>query len=1145
MKKRIISAFLLVFVAVVALIPAISFNASAAEETYTLVTDASKLKAGDKIVIVAKDYNYALSTTQNGNNRGQAQVTKGANNTLTLGSGVQVITLEAGNTSGSFAFKVDDGYLYSASSSKNYLRTESTLSNNSSWKITIDSSTGKATIKSQGANTRNTIYYNNSSSIFSSYNSAQKDVCIYKLEDVCTHTGNTTIKDSATCTEGGEKVTVCDDCKKEISRETSPAKGHTPGAEADCENAQTCTVCLYVVTEALGHNYADGSCTVCGQADPNACAHTNKTTTDSATCTEDGEKVTVCDDCEKEISRETSPAKGHTPGAEADCTNAQTCTVCGDVVTEALGHNHVDGVCTECGDKLPVASFVVPEGATAPGNTFGPSFTAPGAPELPDVNYDHDYTFAGWATETQSGSSVKPTLYAPGETVAIGADTTFYAVYTYIETGKTHVSGYIKTELDDIQSTDVVVITMAKGGVIYALTSANGASSAPTAVKVTVNGDQLSGDIADALLWNISNNAGTLTIYVNGSTSTWLYCTSANNGVRVGNGDAKTFTIDKDYLMNAGTGDNRYIGVYNSADWRCYKLNNGSIQSNISGQTLAFYVYTNKEVTTEVSYYTTTLATSECEHNYVPEVTEDATCTDDGIMTYTCSECGNAYTETIEATGHSYTEYTSNGDATCTEDGTKTATCDNGCGSESTVKDEGSATGHNYEDNYCTVCGHFDINNVDISGRYYIAAKRTEGNYWFITGVLTDSSTKRYVAFDSGLTELPTSIAGGDTDKIFVIVKNDDGTYSIYAEGIDGDNNYLGWTSGNSGAFVNEGAKKNFALTINNDGTYSFSFDDRYLSLNGTKDNDYFAFYTGTQKHNLSLIPVVEEVTPEPQAPEFSGASLNIGQDLSIRYHVIPGDGTVLGDYTVRFTMNGKEVIVSGVEEGGKFVFSFTGIAPQCMSDVIKAELLLNGEVVDVIEEYSVAIYAADALELYSANAELSTLIVDLLYYGEAAQNYTGYNTENLATSVLSDEQKAMASAFAPEDADNKKNVNVVDNSVATFTAAGVNFDYNNRIYVKFTATDIDNVKVLIGGAELEIISLGGNKYMAYSERISALEFSTEVVFTLTVGEETAATLTYTINDYAYTMNGDAEIGELALALYRYGMSAVKYDITK
>jgi len=86
----------------------------------TLVTDVSTLKVGDQIIIAAKSENYAMSTTQNTNNRGSAAVTK-SGNTLTYGSDVQIITLEAGKVAGTFAFNVGNGYLYAASTSSNYL----------------------------------------------------------------------------------------------------------------------------------------------------------------------------------------------------------------------------------------------------------------------------------------------------------------------------------------------------------------------------------------------------------------------------------------------------------------------------------------------------------------------------------------------------------------------------------------------------------------------------------------------------------------------------------------------------------------------------------------------------------------------------------------------------------------------------------------------------------------------------------------------------------------------------------------------------------------------------------------------------------------------------------------------------------------
>lgn len=150
-------------------------------EVYELVTDASDLTVDSKIIIVAKDYDFALSTTQNSNNRAQAAVTKNENYITDPGNDVQVITIEEGTKSGTLAFNVGNGYLYAASSSSNHLKTEEPLSENSSWAVSI--SDGMASVVSQGTNTRNTMQYNQSSSMFSCYGSAsQKALAIYKLQ---------------------------------------------------------------------------------------------------------------------------------------------------------------------------------------------------------------------------------------------------------------------------------------------------------------------------------------------------------------------------------------------------------------------------------------------------------------------------------------------------------------------------------------------------------------------------------------------------------------------------------------------------------------------------------------------------------------------------------------------------------------------------------------------------------------------------------------------------------------------------------------------------------------------------------------------------------------------------------------------------
>ena len=180
MKKRTTRclALLLAVVMVLSVMPVAMAEGTA--QTATLVTDASNLKVGDEIIIAAKDNDFAMGE-QKTNNRAAVAVTK-SEDKLTLTAGVQKLTLKQGAKENTFAFDTGSGYLYAASSSKNHLKTESKLSDNSSWSVAI--ADGKATVIAQGANTRNVMKYNSNSELFACYASGQQDIAIYKLETV-------------------------------------------------------------------------------------------------------------------------------------------------------------------------------------------------------------------------------------------------------------------------------------------------------------------------------------------------------------------------------------------------------------------------------------------------------------------------------------------------------------------------------------------------------------------------------------------------------------------------------------------------------------------------------------------------------------------------------------------------------------------------------------------------------------------------------------------------------------------------------------------------------------------------------------------------------------------------------------------------
>lgn len=157
------------------------FAKKESDEIYTLVTDASTLKMGDKVIIAAANADFAIGSTQNTSNRPAAAVTKKNNTIVNPGKDVQVFTLEAGTNSNTYAFNTGSGYIYAASSSDNQLKTQTTNNDNGSWTISCTAK-GVATIKASGKNTHNLLKYNNSNSsnlLFSCYQKGQNDIAIY------------------------------------------------------------------------------------------------------------------------------------------------------------------------------------------------------------------------------------------------------------------------------------------------------------------------------------------------------------------------------------------------------------------------------------------------------------------------------------------------------------------------------------------------------------------------------------------------------------------------------------------------------------------------------------------------------------------------------------------------------------------------------------------------------------------------------------------------------------------------------------------------------------------------------------------------------------------------------------------------------
>ena len=535
--------------------------------------------------------------------------------------------------------------------------------------------------------------------------------------------------------------------------------------------------------------------------------------------------------------------------------------------------------------------------------------------------------------------------------------------------------------------------------------------------------------------------------------------------------------------------------------------------------------------------------TPACEHDY-KTVTVNPTCTATGSETKTCTKCDDVTTSTIPALGHDLDEGQVTTPATCSAEGVFTKTCQrDDC--NHTETSAVAKVAHNYVSGACSVCGASEAEGSKYEGSYYIAAIRSSGNYFYMTNGLGTASTKRYQIVDSGLKVLPESILATDvvTNQIFTIEA--EGAGYVISTVVDGVTKYLYWTSGNSGNLT---TSKNSATiaTIEDAGSgcvnihFAASDAERYLALNENSSNNYFAWYKSGQKQNLTLIPVVTDDGEEEVLPEIKSAALNIGDDLTMNYRVVLPEGADTTKYSMTFTLNEKTVTVTSckaVEDG--YVFAFEGIAPQLMGDTIVAKLLCDGAEVATVD-YSVKQYVVDTMK--GASDKLVTLLSDLLAYGAAAQTYRNYKTNNLVN--VNVDGYAPSSA-TPVLADKVTALTENTSDVASLTAVGVYFDYTNKIYVKLNASTLEGVVVKVNGTAVNVEAYG-NGYIAYSDAVSALDFGTAFTVTLEVDGEVAQTLTYSINSYVYTKceNADAELTamqSLALALYRYGASALAY----
>ena len=294
---------------------------------------------------------------------------------------------------------------------------------------------------------------------------------------------------------------------------------------------------------------------------------------------------------------------------------------------------------------------------------------------------------------------------------------------------------------------------------------------------------------------------------------------------------------------------------------------------------------------------------------------------------------------------------------------------------------------------------------------------------------------------------------------------------------------------------------------------------------------------------------MIEWLTEDNVESAITDVTMDIGRSLEVEYHASLNKNHAAAQ--MRFTYHGETFLVDGVyDEALKtYVYTFDRISPQCMKDNVKAELILVNEdgtetVLSVKEAFSVRSYCDLLLEENPDDAELTALIADLLAYGAAAQEYANYKTDDPANEDLN----PTVGEWIPL-TETDMSISKTINAGYRIMSAGVHFDSSVSIFYKLRVPNMDGVALTVNGItytaeDFALVEGTADTYVIYDVALMATDYNKVFTAVLTLNGETIQTLTYSVKSYVYSKQNTANkaMANLARALYRYGLSAEAYE---
>ena len=514
-----------------------------------------------------------------------------------------------------------------------------------------------------------------------------------KVIDALGHSFTNYVSDNnATCTEDGTETAKCDRCEVTDTRtDEGSALGHDwaeewttdgtahwhecgrcdeindkashSGGTATCTNPAECEVCGAEYGEALGHDLEHheakpATCTEIGWEAYDTCTRCDYTTYveipakghtfgPDATCTEDQ----VCLECGEVISA----ATGHIPGPDATCTENQTCSVCGEILTPALGHSFTsyisdnNATCTEDGTETAKCDRCeVTDTRTDEGSALG---------------HDLEHHEAKPATCTEIGWNAYDTCTRCDYTTYVEIEAlghNWAEEWTTDGTAHWHEC----SRCDEINDK---------------ANHSGGEATCTNPAECEVCGVEYGSALGHTESEAVRENEVPASCTVAGSYDEVVYCSVCGEEL---SREEKVIDALGHSFTNYVSDNNATCTEDGTETAKCDRCDVTDTRTD-EGSALG---HTESEAVRE---------------NEVPASCTAAGSYDEVIY---CSVCGDELSregKVIDALGHSFTSYVSDNNATCTEDGTETAKCDR-CEVTDTRTDEGSALGHDWAEEWTT-----------------------------------------------------------------------------------------------------------------------------------------------------------------------------------------------------------------------------------------------------------------------------------------------------------------------------------------------------------------------------------------------------------------------------------------------------------